>query len=132
MKTNELAEIFVEQRQGFNRLAEVLRKHCTVNDQMAYNTIATLWILSYHNFALVYFGDYTLNIIELVSKVLDYYNKEKIVRIVCMLFDVRPSSNNNCLELEGKQGLSGPSLDDKCAEFSDKTSKPSMGRQGHH
>jgi len=33
-------------------------------------------------------GDYTLNIIELVSKVLDYFNKEKIVRIVCMFFDV--------------------------------------------
>lgn len=36
-----------------------------------------------------YLGDYTLNIIELVSKVLDYFNKEKIVRIVAMFFDVR-------------------------------------------
>jgi len=97
MKTNELAEIFVEQRQGFTRLAEILRKHCTSNDQMAYNTIATLWILSYHDFAMVYFGDYTLNIIELVSKVLDYYNKEKIVRIVCMLFD-NLKENKDCLD----------------------------------
>jgi hypothetical protein len=102
MKTNELAEIFVEQRQGFTRLAEILRKHCTSNDQMAYNTIATLWILSYHDFAMVYFGDYTLNIIELVSKVLDYYNKEKIVRIVCMLFDVSFITIANHLELERK------------------------------
>ena len=27
-------------------------------------------------------------IIELVSKILNYYNKEKIVRVICMLFDV--------------------------------------------
>lgn len=56
---------------------------------MAYNVIATLWILSYHEFSYEHFGDFGLNVIELVSKVLDYFNKEKIVRIVCMLFDVR-------------------------------------------
>ena len=47
-----------------------------------------LWILSFHQFALEYFGDYDLSIIEHVSKVLDFYNKEKIVRIVAMLFKV--------------------------------------------
>jgi hypothetical protein len=34
------------------------------------------------------FTDYSLNIIEDVSKILDYFNKEKIVRIILMLFDV--------------------------------------------
>ena len=27
-------------------------------------------------------------IIELVSKILNYFNKEKIVRVICLLFDV--------------------------------------------
>jgi len=47
-----------------------------------------MWVLSYHDFSYSYFSDYELNLIESVAKVLDYYNKEKIVRIVCMLFDV--------------------------------------------
>lgn len=64
---------------------------------MAYNVIATLWILSYHEFSWEHFGDFGLNIIELVSKVLDYFNKEKIVRIVCMLFD-NLKENKDCLE----------------------------------
>lgn len=42
-------------------------------------------------------GDYSLNIIELVSKVLDYFNKEKIVRIVCMFFD-NIKENKECLD----------------------------------
>ena len=87
MKTNELASIFTE-RQGFYILEKWLKTECLKKDQLAYNVIATLWILSYHEFALPPLGDYTLNIIELVSKVLDYFNKEKIVRIVCMFFDV--------------------------------------------
>lgn len=45
-----------------------------------------MWILSYHQHSLVHFGDYGLNLIEATSKILDYYNKEKIVRIVTMLF----------------------------------------------
>jgi len=87
MKTNELAKIFTE-RLGFAMIEKWLRHDCLRNDQLAYNVIATLWVLSYHDFALAPLGDYTLNIIELVSKVLDYFNKEKIVRIVCMFFDV--------------------------------------------
>lgn len=63
---------------------------------MAYNVIATLWILSYHDFSYEHFGDFGLNVIELVSKVLDYFNKEKIVRIVCMLFDVRMIFTYTC------------------------------------
>lgn len=73
--------------------------------------IASLWILSYHDFALAPLGDYTLNIIELVSKVLDYFNKEKIVRIVCMFFDVSFESLIS-LEYQREQRLSRPSVHD--------------------
>ena len=44
--------------------------------------------MTYHDFAMPAFTDFKLNIIEHVSKILDYFNKEKIVRIICMLFDV--------------------------------------------
>lgn len=44
------------------------------------------------------FEEYTLNIIERVSKVLDYFNKEKIVRIILLLFD-NIKTNESCLEL---------------------------------
>ena len=47
-----------------------------------------LWIFSYHEWALEYFSNYDLSLVEHVAKVLDYYNKEKIVRIVAMLFQV--------------------------------------------
>jgi hypothetical protein len=46
-----------------------------------------LWILSYHDFTHKYFTDYTLAIIEKVSKILDYFSWEKIARITLMLFD---------------------------------------------
>ena len=39
------------------------------------------------------FTDYQLGIIEGVTKVMDYFNKEKIVRIVLMLFDVSADVN---------------------------------------
>lgn len=95
-KVNELAEIFVERR-GFNKIEGWLRVDCIKNDQVAYNVIATCWVLSYHDFSLPYFGDYALNIIEHVQKVLDYYNKEKIVRIVCMLFE-NLKDDKECLD----------------------------------
>ena len=56
-----------------------------------------MWVLSYHSFSLPHFGDYTLNLIEHTSKVLDYYNKEKIVRIVCMLF-MNLKNDKECLD----------------------------------
>jgi len=111
MKTNELAQIFTE-RQGFQIIEKWLKSECLKNDQLAYNVIATLWILSYHEFALVPLGDYTLNIIELVSKVLDYFNKEKIVRIVCMFFDVSKISYKYLIEHKREQGLPRPSFND--------------------
>ena len=56
-----------------------------------------MWILTYHDFALEAFADFKLNIIEHVSKILDYFNKEKIVRIICMMFD-NLKENQLCLE----------------------------------
>lgn len=43
------------------------------------------------------FTDFKLNIIEHVSKILDFFNKEKIVRIICMLFH-NLKDNELCLE----------------------------------
>lgn len=47
-----------------------------------------LWILTYHPFAMKHFADYQISIVESISKILDYFNKEKIVRIILMIFDV--------------------------------------------
>ena len=66
-------------------LSECVKKK---NDQLAYNVISILWIISFHDFSLPYFRDFKLMILEPVSKVLDFYNKEKIVRITLMLFQV--------------------------------------------
>jgi len=62
-------------------------------------------------------------LIELVSKVLDYFNKEKIVRIVCMLFDVSYQIFKDVLELERKQGMLGSPFNDQCFEHRNKTAK---------
>ena len=45
-----------------------------------------MWILSYNDFAMNGFTDFKLNIIEHVSKILDFFNKEKIVRMICLIF----------------------------------------------
>ena len=59
--------------------------------------ICTLWILSYHDYAKPEFCDYNLNVLEYVSKILDYFNAEKIVRIVLMLFN-NLKLDDDCLE----------------------------------
>ena len=87
VKTNELAKDFVD-RDGFKLFKLLLRNECLMNGQIAYNVCCALWILTYHPFAIKGFTDYSLNIIEEVSKILDYHNKEKIVRIILMIFDV--------------------------------------------
>lgn len=46
-----------------------------------------LWILSYHKFARQYFEDYTLALVEKVTKIMDFFTWEKIARIVLMLYD---------------------------------------------
>jgi hypothetical protein len=91
VKTNELARDFCD-RQGFF-LMKCLLEDCTKISQIAYNVTCTLWILSFHPFAIKGFTDYQLGIIEGVTKILDYFNKEKIVRIVLMLFDVSADVN---------------------------------------
>lgn len=60
--------------------------------------VCILWILTYHPFALKGFTDYNLMIVESVAKILDYFNKEKIVRIILMMFDVStdPKSHDSC------------------------------------
>ena len=87
VKTNELAKDFVD-RQGFQLFKVLLEDDCIKNGQIAYNVVCTLWILTYHPFALKGFTDFQLGIVEHVSKILDYFNKEKIVRIILMMFDV--------------------------------------------
>lgn len=87
VKTNELAKDFVD-RQGFQLFKALLQDDCIKNGQIAYNVCCALWILTYHPFALKGFTDFTLMIVEDVSKILDYFNKEKIVRIILMIFDV--------------------------------------------
>jgi V-type H+-transporting ATPase subunit H len=96
LKTNELAQDFVD-RQGFKLMKMFLQDDCLRDGQVAYNICCTLWILTYHPFALKGFTDFQLNIIEDVSKILDYFNKEKIVRIVLMVFD-NLKHDQECLE----------------------------------
>jgi len=47
---------------------------------------------------MVGFEDYRLALIEKVAKILDYFNKEKIVRAILLLFD-SIKTNEVCLEL---------------------------------
>lgn len=97
VKTNELAKEFVDQG-GFELFSNYLNYECIKNYQIAYNVINALWIISYHPFSSRGFEDSRLEIIERVSKVLDYFSKEKIVRIVLLLFD-NIKSNDECLEI---------------------------------
>ena len=60
--------------------------------------ICALWVISYHHFALTAFEDYQLNLLEKVCKVLDYFNKEKIVRIILLLLENLVRSEI-CLEI---------------------------------
>jgi V-type H+-transporting ATPase subunit H len=86
VKTNQLAREFSNVL-GFNILSKYLDGPCLQNAQIAYHVISALWILSFHEFAHSFFEDYTQGIIEKVSKVLDYFSWEKIVRIMLMLFE---------------------------------------------
>lgn len=94
-KNNLLAAHFLEKQQGMDVLNGWLKKECQSNDQVAYNTIALLWIVSAQDVSLKYFRDYDRRIVENLFKVLDFHNKEKIIRIFAMLIDVSiyPLSN---------------------------------------
>jgi hypothetical protein len=86
LKCNDLAEIFVN-GSSFNVIGKLLEGPCLSEPQIAYNVVTTLWILSAHEYSQQYFEDYNRAIIEKVSKILDYFNTEKVVRIMLMLFD---------------------------------------------
>jgi len=86
MKTNELARLF-EGSQNFKMLSNLLEKECLQSSQIAYQVVCTLWILSYHEFTHKYFEDYELALIEKVTKIMDFFSKEKIARIILMLYD---------------------------------------------
>ena len=96
LQNNVCAHIFVNERNGFNAIQGWLQKDCrqAENHQIAYNVIAICWVISYHPYAIQKFADYNLSIIELVAKLLDFHNKEKIVCITCMLFKVSSSETN--------------------------------------
>ena len=97
LKTNELAHAFVDSN-GFEIFANLLDRECIDDHQLAYNVCCSLWIVSFHHFAIKGFEDFRFMIIEKVAKILDYFNKEKIVRIILMLFDIL-KTNEVCLEL---------------------------------
>jgi V-type H+-transporting ATPase subunit H len=64
---------------------------------VGYNTVTILWILSNSEYAQKYFEDYTLALIEKVTKSLDFCSWEKIVRMMLMLFD-NVKENEICQE----------------------------------
>lgn len=72
---------------NFGVISKLLEKQCIQHQQVAYNVVALCWVLSYRPETHVFFSDYRMGIIEKVSKILDYFNTEKIVRIMLMLFD---------------------------------------------
>lgn len=86
LKTNDLAKEY-STKQNFMMLSNLLDTECLGSYQVSYNVLCMLWILSYHDFTQEFFEDYTIAIIEKVAKVMDYHSKEKIARIMLMLFD---------------------------------------------
>jgi hypothetical protein len=86
LKTNDLAKEF-STKQSFTMISYLLDSECLQSHQVSYNVLCMLWILSYHDFTHEYYEDYTMAIIEKVTKVMDYHSKEKIARIMLMLFD---------------------------------------------
>jgi len=104
VKTNELARDF-EHNGGFEIFSKMLDNDCTEDHQVAYNVISALWIISFHPFSMRRFEDYSLEIIERSVKVLDYFNKEKIVRVVLLLLDNLKSSSEGCHEIMSDIGV---------------------------
>lgn len=69
--------------------------------------IASLWISSYHEFTLKRFEDFNLMIIERAVKILDYFNKEKVVRIILLLLDNLKDASDICHEIMSDINLLG-------------------------
>lgn len=67
-------------------MRNILINDCKADAQIAYNVCCCFWILSDHKFALPEFQNFQLNVIEHIAKILDFYNKEKIVRMIAQIF----------------------------------------------
>jgi len=61
--------------------------------------------MSYHEFTLKHFEDYSLYIIERAVKILDFFNKEKVVRIVLLLLDNLKTASEGCHEIMSDIGV---------------------------
>lgn len=60
LKSNELAKEFVSQN-GIERIfSRYLDKECLEDFQIAYNVICALWIVSFHEFAIPSFENYSV------------------------------------------------------------------------
>ena len=69
-------------------------------------------------------------IIEKVARILDYFNKEKIVRIILMLFDVtyiNPFLSSFYLEPEAKRSLLGVDVRYQCIEHLHQVVEQTLG-----
>lgn len=97
VKINELAQEYVELN-GINKLIDMLDNQCLSDYQIAYNVLISLWILSYHDFAINYFQNPDLDLIEKSIKILDFFNKEKVVRITLLLME-NLTHQKLCLEI---------------------------------
>jgi V-type H+-transporting ATPase subunit H len=97
VKINELAQEFVELN-GINKLIEMLDNQCLNDYQIAYNVLVSLWVLSFHAFAQKYFENPDLDLIEKCLKILDFFNKEKVVRITLLLMETL-THQKLCLEI---------------------------------
>ena len=85
-KRNYLAKEFSKD-QSFVFLSETLEGDCKNDPQVAYNYICLSWILSFHQYTQRFFASHELVLVEKMSKLLDYHNQEKIVRIFLLLID---------------------------------------------
>jgi hypothetical protein len=79
-------------------LVNYLDTNCISDYQVAYNVLNCMWIMSYHHYALPVFENFKLNAIEKVLKILDFFSKEKIVRIILLIFENLMRSDI-CLEI---------------------------------
>lgn len=84
LKINELASEFYDMN-GIKLLINLLQNDCQADQQLAYNVIISFWILSFHEYARRDFEDYDLMLVEKILKILDFFNKEKVVRAVLLL-----------------------------------------------
>lgn len=97
LKINELAISYTE-FQGINTLQGILLTDALDDYQIAYNTLCCLWIMSYHPECMKQFEIPENELIENVLKVLDFFNKEKVVRMTLLLLSTLKKSHG-CLEI---------------------------------